>query len=144
MRAKITAKCMRKVSGGANLFSAPICLAGTVLKRRALASLLLSPLFSLALLARLHLCFQGLPRSLRHGTQVYTDPLGVKNIEILLCMCALRLTFLWELVRAFDRYRRSLYITWALGVPNFIGYFVIGAFMGITEVSTPAAPVQSI
>jgi len=32
------------------------------------------------------------------------------------------------------RYRTSLLITWVLAVPNFLGYFVLAAFMGITEV----------
>jgi len=33
-----------------------------------------------------------------------------------------------------SRYRNSLYLTWALGIPNFVGYFFIMGFLGITEV----------
>ena len=32
------------------------------------------------------------------------------------------------------KYNTSLLITWVLAVPNFLGYFVLAAFMGITEI----------
>ena len=33
-----------------------------------------------------------------------------------------------------SKYNTSLLITWVLAVPNFLGYFVLAAFMGITEI----------
>jgi len=43
-----------------------------------------------------------------------------------------------------SKYNTSLAITWILGVPNFLGYFVIAAFMAVTEVPLVVRTIDAV